>query len=131
MHRSVLFVDDSETNQYLYEAVLGRYFPDLGFLEAADLPEAIEVFRHHLAENPVVVTEVAVSGGGGLELLDRLNGLQPELCGIVVSAYLPTYPETPTLTPKGKFALARAVIRKPFEVALLVQEIHQAIARAA
>ena len=131
MDGNILFVDDSETNQHFYEAVLNRYFPDLGFLAASNFPEAIELFSGHLAETPVVVTEVAVGGGGGISLLSRMLEMKPELCCIVVSAYLPTYPETPTLMPKGEFSEARAVIRKPFEVSLLVREIGEALAAGA
>ena len=127
MRSQILFVDDLATNQRFYEAVLNRHFPDQGFLSALSFQQAIKLFADHLSETSVVVLEVSVEGGPGLGLLKRLMLMKPDLRGIVVSAYLPGYPSNPTMTPGGRFADAQAIIRKPFEVALLVGEIRKAL----
>jgi DNA-binding NarL/FixJ family response regulator len=54
--------------------------------EAASAPEAVEAFRQHRPD--VVVLDMRMPGGGGLEVLRALTGEAPPARVVVMSSYL-------------------------------------------
>ncbi len=117
MPRRVLLVEEDDALRTLFADILS----DRGHLVtvAADSGSALELLRG--GEFDVLVTELRLRGGSGLDLLAWAQRTQPTLCAVVASAF-----STSELTAQALRLGARVLLRKPIEPALLLRAIEVA-----
>gem|GEM_PF-6950689 len=69
-----------------------------------------------------------MSDGHGKEVLAQIIETDPDAKIIVISGNLPGDRSQPVLEPSGVLAEARAVVRKPFELEMLLNIIEETLA---
>jgi DNA-binding NtrC family response regulator len=81
--RTVLLVDDDAT----FRRVIEYQLVEDGYrvVTAADIASALQKFTTETID--VVMTDVKMPGGDGMELLNRLNALQPDLPVVMLTAH--------------------------------------------
>jgi DNA-binding NtrC family response regulator len=80
--RLILIVDD----EHLIRWSLGEHFSDLG--HRVLLAQSLQVAREHLAEMPhLLLLDVSLPDGSGLEFLGEIHALHPDLPVIVLSGH--------------------------------------------
>lgn len=77
----VLIVDDDETDRLLMRTILASAGHDLYF--ASNGEEALKLYLRHPID--VVVTDIQMSRGDGIELIEALKGLDPDASIVAVS----------------------------------------------
>jgi len=82
----VLYVDDDESMTELMREVLQRQ--NYRVTTACHARQALEIFSAHPQAFDVVVTDLSMPGMSGLELVDRLHALRPDLPIVLTSGYL-------------------------------------------
>lgn len=115
---TILIVDDDEN----LRKTLVFDFMSRGFntLEAANGTTAFEIAKTHKVD--LVLSDVRMPGGGGIELLNRLKSVDPNFpVVILVTGFADIDPEE--AYDKG----ADAVFAKPFERKKLVEAVHNAL----
>lgn len=118
--KRVLVVDDHEPTRLLMRLALERAGYDVG--TSGDGLEALhEVLTRHV---DVVITDFAMPTLNGLQLLGRIHGVAPGTPVILVSG------SPPDVRPSDDGAAFFASLRKPFDVAVLLELVGDA-ARAA
>ena len=80
----VLIVDDDESDRLLLQAMLES---DHELLTATNGEEALKLYLRHSID--VVVTDIQMPRGDGLELITALRGLDPDAAIIAVSGQRP------------------------------------------
>ncbi len=103
---TILIVDDEKN----YPPVLGAILEEEGYetLAANSGPEALEVLRN--SDVDLVLTDMKMPGMGGIELMERIQALDPELPVIMMTAY-GTVEKAVEAMEKGAFSY----ILKPFD----------------
>ena len=81
----ILVVDDHELMRRGLRSILTGAFPELQLVEAADAPQALAAIEKQPCD--VALVDINLPGRGGLELLQDLRGLYPQMPAIVLSAY--------------------------------------------
>ncbi len=81
----VLLVDDHEIVRRGLKQILVEEFPDTHFGEATRVPEARELIVSQ--SWTLVVLDINLPGGSGLELLAEMKRLAPQAAVLVLSAY--------------------------------------------
>lgn len=81
----ILLVDDHEIVRRGLKQLLAEGFPDAIFGEAGRVPEAREMVTQK--EWNLVLLDINLPGGSGLELLAEVKRLQPKVAVLVLSAY--------------------------------------------
>jgi two-component system, NarL family, invasion response regulator UvrY len=82
----ILVVDDHELLRRGLRSILTSAFPeDLTLVEAVDAREALAAVQKQACD--VALVDINLPGRGGLELLQDLRGLHPQMPVIVLSAY--------------------------------------------
>jgi CheY-like chemotaxis protein len=115
---TILICDDEPSLRELMRVTLGDGY---SFAEATDVPEAIELVERHRPD--LVLLDVLMPGGSGLEVIERLRS-DPALAGtpvVVVSAFAS---DSDRLAASD--AGANGFLRKPFdpeELEALVEEL--------
>jgi CheY-like chemotaxis protein len=99
----VLIVDDDETDRLLMRTILGGAGHDLFF--ASNGEEALKLYLRHPIE--VVVTDIQMPRGDGIELITALKGLDPEASIVAVSG------QKPHKLQVAQLAGARVILPKP------------------
>lgn len=119
MSEYVLVVDDEPVVRRFAERVLHQ--AGFGVHQATDGAEALELIRAGLATPAVVLSDIMMPRMNGVELLESLSTLRPDLPVILMSGY-------------GKAQLAErgiaspcGVLSKPFTSDLLVAEVRRCI----
>jgi len=107
----VLFVDDDEDSRIIVRCVL-----DYCSASTATAASASEAMRQmHAVKPDVLITDFAMPGGDGCELLGRVRSLPPEQGGAVPAALVTAAPLEDHRT-RGRGAGFSAVMRKPVDV---------------
>jgi DNA-binding NtrC family response regulator len=115
----VLVVDDEP----VIRRFAARVLREVGYAvhEAADGAEALELIRAGTIDFAVVVYDIVMPRVNGVELLQSLSTLRPELPFILMSGY-----GTAQLAERG-IAIPCGVLSKPFPPDLLVAEVRRCI----
>lgn len=101
----VLIVDDDESDRLLMQGMLKDDGHELFF--AANGEEAMKLYLRHPID--VVVTDIQMPRGDGIELITGLKGMDPDAAIIAVSGKVPQKLSIAQLEGAG------AVLTKPFE----------------
>lgn len=112
----VLIVDDNESDRLLMRTMLTGCGHELFF--ATNGEEAMKLFLRHPIE--VVVTDIQMPRGDGIELISALRGLDPEAAIVAVSG------QTPHKLEMAQLAGARSILTKP----LSKEDLNDAVTRA-
>ena len=112
----VLVVDDSPSLQLLLRTVLEEAGHELYL--AASGEEALELYKRHPIE--VVVTDIQMPRGDGLELITALKGLYPDASIVAVSGK-----GLPKLQ-MAQLAGARSILTKPIDRQKLIAAVEEA-----
>lgn len=112
----VLIVDDEESDRLLMQGMLENDGHELFF--AANGEEAMRLYLRHPID--VVVTDIQMPRGDGIELITGLKGMDPDAAIIAVSG------KAAQKLSIAQLEGARAVLTKPFEP----DALRSAVARA-
>ena len=113
----VLVVDDSPSLQLLLRTVLEEAGHELYL--AASGEEALELYKRHPID--VVVTDIQMPRGDGLELITALKGLYPDASIVAVSGK-----GLPKLQ-MAQLAGARSILTKPIDRERLLKAVEEAV----
>ncbi|MDA0327913.1 MAG: response regulator [Gemmatimonadetes bacterium] len=113
---NVLIVDDDETDRLLMRTILGAAGHDLYF--ASNGQEALKLYLRHPID--VVVTDIQMPRGDGIELISALVGLDPDASIVAVSG------QAPHKLQVAQLAGARLILPKP----LTKEGLTDAVAKA-
>jgi two-component system cell cycle sensor histidine kinase/response regulator CckA len=116
----VLLVDDEET----IRALGTRMLASLGFavLTAADGYEALEVYRAHMAETPLVLLDLTMPRMDGEETFRELRALDPSVRVVMSSGYS-EQDVTSRFAGKGLVGF----VQKPYTLAELAERLRAAL----
>jgi two-component system, NarL family, invasion response regulator UvrY len=81
----ILIVDDHELLRRGLRSILAGAFPELVLVEAADAREALAAVEKQACD--LALVDINLPGRGGLELLQDLRQLYPQMPTIVLSAF--------------------------------------------
>ena len=113
----VLIVDDDESARLFEASILETAGHDLIFAKNGE-----EALRAFLRKNPdVVITDLAMPYGDGLELIEALTGLNPDIPIIAVSG------TGPSMLGTAQMIGARATLAKPVTPSGLLAAVEEAI----
>lgn len=115
---TVLIVDDDDNDRFLMRSLLA----DQGhhILLAANGEDALRIFLRQRVD--VVVTDLQMPRGDGIELISGLKGLDPDVCIVAVTG------KSPQKLQVAQLAGARAIIEKPITKERLMNAIAVAMA---
>lgn len=99
----VLIVDDEESDRLLMRTMLVGDGHEIFF--AANGEEAMKLYLRHPIE--VVVTDIQMPRGDGIELISALKGIDPDASIVAVSG------KEPHELQRAQLAGARSILRKP------------------
>ncbi|HWR49671.1 MAG TPA: PAS domain S-box protein [Bryobacteraceae bacterium] len=118
---AVLVVEDDPTVRALTADSLRRF--GYNVLEAAEGAQALDILRAHPNPIELLVTDVVMPGMGGLELAERIRGLQPEIKVLFVSGYAnrPQFPNS----------LRAAFLPKPYTAQVLESSVRRLLNKKA
>jgi DNA-binding NtrC family response regulator len=116
---SILVVDDETAVRRFAARVLQREGFDV--LEATDGAQALEMLRDQGVTVEVVVSDIVMPRMNGVELMDALSAVQPELPVILMSGYA-----TAALSEMG-IASPCSLLPKPFPAERLLAEVRRCI----
>ena len=109
----VLIVDDDEQDRLLVRHILQSAGHELYF--AKNGAEAMRLFMRKMPE--VVVTDLKMPRGGGIELIDALLGIFPDVQIIALTG------SAPELLTTAKVMGARAALEKPVNPQALLDAV--------
>ncbi len=112
----VLIVDDDEADRQLMRSLLGAEGHELYL--AASGEEALKLYLRHPID--VVVTDIQMPRGDGLELITALRGIDPEASIVAVSG------QRPHKLQIARLAGARAILEKPLTKEALTEAVDKA-----
>jgi CheY-like chemotaxis protein len=119
---NVLVVDDEFAVRHICESLLSAY--DYHVLTADGGQPALALFRQHLAEIEVVVTDLLMPGLSGFEFIRAARNLTPEIKIIAISGFAG---ETDSTTPPPD-VIVDAFLSKPFTAGQLLKLVHEVLA---
>lgn len=111
---TLLWVDDDQDILSLYQLMLESW--GLHVLTASSVTQAKDMINHH--NFPLVVTDMHLTDGDGLELFSYLRTAQPGITGIVISGS-----GLVDLPPETAASGIRAFLQKPLDADVLFTEI--------
>jgi CheY-like chemotaxis protein len=115
----VLIVDDEESDLVLLKSILeGEHELHV----ARNGEQALKLYLRHQID--VVVTDIQMPRGDGIELISALRGLNPEAAIIAVSG------QTPHKLGIAQMAGAAAILSKPLIPKLLLEAVAKATPQA-
>lgn len=121
---SVLCVEDDAISRKVLCTVIGKHFPMMGVIEAADGDEGLELYRTHRPD--MVVTDVRMPGMDGIRLATEIRAINPQAPIIVISAHSDTH----YLLDAIEIGISRYVV-KPVNKEKLVNAITDCLERLA
>jgi CheY-like chemotaxis protein len=113
---NVLIVDDEEADRLLMRAMLAEAGHEFWF--ASNGEEAMRLFLRH--DIDVVVTDIQMPNGDGLELISGLRGMDRDASIVAVSG------QKPSRLQIAKLAGARSILHKPLRKEQLVEAVEAA-----
>jgi|ERR1017187_2743995 signal transduction histidine kinase len=116
---TLLVVDDEDGPR---ESLRVIFKDEYDLLMAEDGPTAIELAKHH--DIDVAVLDVRMAGMSGIEVLERLKYVKPDIEAIMMTAF-----ETTDTIRKALRLRACDYINKPFELATMRAAVSQAMQR--
>jgi two-component system cell cycle sensor histidine kinase/response regulator CckA len=119
MSEHVLVVDDEPMVRHFASRVLRE--EGFGVHEATDGAEALELIRGGKADFDVVLSDIVMPRVNGVQLLQSLSALRPDLPVILMSGY-----GSAELAERG-IASPCSVLGKPFSSEVLVAEVRRCI----
>jgi CheY-like chemotaxis protein len=111
----VLIVDDDETDRLLMKTILEG---DHELFIASNGEEALKLYLRHPIQ--VVVTDIRMPRGDGIELISALKGLDPDIAIVAVSGQEPHKLEI------AQLAGAETILAKPLSAERLLDAVAQA-----
>ncbi|MHB1678607.1 MAG: nitrogen regulation protein NR(I) [Sulfuriferula sp.] len=118
MTKPVWIIDDDRSIRWVFEKALQR--EGIAFTSYASVPEAEAALEHNMPQ--VVVSDIHMPGGSGLELLKQLTTRFPKLPVIIMTAYSDL--ESAVAAFQGG---AFEYLPKPFDVDHAIELIRRAI----
>jgi hypothetical protein len=118
----VLVVDDEFAVRHICESLLSVY--DYRVLTADGGQQALALFRQHLAELELVVTDLLMPGLNGFEFIRALRNLKPQIKIIAISGFAGATGSTSPLPD----VIADAFLAKPFTAGQLLKSVHEVLA---
>ncbi len=112
----VLIAEDDETDRLLLKTILEQAGHELYF--APNGEEALKLYLRHPID--VVVTDIQMPRGDGLELIEALKGLYPDASIVAISGK-----SLPKLQ-MAQLAGARQILTKPIDGGLLLKAVEDA-----
>ena len=109
----VLIVDDDEADRVLMSAILARAGHELYFANSGE--EAVKLYLRERVD--VVVTDIQMPNGDGIELIEALRGLDPDVAIVAVSG------QKPHRLQIAELAGAYAILEKPISYERLCDAI--------
>ena len=119
---NVLVVDDEFAVRHICESLLSAY--DYRVLTAEGGQQALALFRQHLPEIELVVTDLLMPGLSGFELVRALRHLKPHVKIIAISGFAGETGSSPPLPA----VIADAFLSKPFTAGQLLKAVHEVLA---
>ena len=120
---TLLLVDDERHIIQTGREVLESF--GYNVLVAEDGLDAVQVFQEHTTEIDLVITDVVMPNLGGIEAIERMRKIKPELKVIFSTGY----DSSPSLDSHGSLNHAD-VIRKPYQVSDLAEMIQDKLQQA-
>jgi len=121
---NVLVVDDEFAVRHICESLLSAY--DYRVLTADGGQPALALFRQHLSEIELVVTDLLMPGLSGLDFIRAARQLKPQIKIIAISGFAG---ETGNDAPPPD-VIADAFLSKPFTAGQLLKLVHDVLAAA-
>jgi CheY-like chemotaxis protein len=112
----VLIVDDDESDRLLMRSILAEADHELYF--ASNGEEAMKLFLRHPVD--VVVTDIQMPRGDGIELITALRGMDPDASIVAVSG------QSPHKLQVAQLAGARMILTKPLTKERLTEAVDKA-----
>jgi CheY-like chemotaxis protein len=119
---NVLVVDDEFAVRHICESLLSAY--DYHVLTAEGGQPALALFREHLPEIELVVTDLLMPGLSGFEFIRAVRNLKPHVKIIAISGFAG---ETGNDAPPPD-VIADAFLSKPFTAEQLLKLVHEVLA---
>ncbi len=91
-------------------------------LEAANVPDALEIAQGTEAKIDLVVSDVVMPGASGIELLERIAAYRPDARVLLISAYV----DHPSLAGR-RIPPGVPLLRKPFDAAELLARVRDVL----
>ena len=112
----VLIADDEETDRLLMQSILAAAGHELYLAQNGE--EAMKLYLRHPID--VVVTDIMMPRGDGIELISALRGIDPDASIVAVSG------QTPHKLQVAQLAGARHILTKPLTKEALVDAVEKA-----
>tara|TARA_Y100000588_G_C13837186_1_gene746168 strand:- start:5 stop:397 length:393 start_codon:yes stop_codon:yes gene_type:complete len=124
-----LLIEDSEIIVKTLEGVLRRKFSDYDIFRAKGREDGLQLYHQHADQIALILLDLALADGHGTEVLNQIIADDANAKVVIVSGNLPGDRSRPLMEPSGDLAEARAVVRKPFELELLINIIEEILAQ--
>ncbi len=114
--KAILIVDDEE----VFIKLINRMIGNIGYtiLTATNGHDAMDIFRSHHERIELVIMDMIMPGIGGDQLIEMLQGINPEIRVILVSGYIKD-DKMKKMTTHSR----RAFLQKPFQQDALLETI--------
>jgi len=112
----VLIAEDDEADRLLLRTILEEAGHELYF--AANGEEALKLYLRHPIE--VVVTDIKMPRGDGIELIEAMKGLDPDASIVAISG------QRPHKLQIAQLAGARITLTKPIDRVKLLEAVEEA-----
>jgi PAS domain S-box-containing protein len=121
---TVLLVEDDLSVRTFLDKVLVRN--GYRVLAAEHPPAALELVKAHSGPIDLVITDIVMPFGNGIELVGMLDEIRPGLPVLYISGYA-----DPALVERGALPQADHFLQKPFSAATLLLRIRQVLSSSA
>jgi len=119
---NVLVVDDEFAVRHICESLLSAY--DYRVLTADGGQPALALFRQHLREIELVVTDLLMPGLSGFEFIRAVRHLKPQIKIIAISGFA----GEPGNDAPPPDVIVDAFLSKPFTAGQLLKSVHEVLA---
>lgn len=120
-HETILLADDQDVVRKVGQNILERY--GYRVLAVSDAAQAVDLYRQRRAEIDLVVLDLSMPKGSGLDVLQELRGLDPGVRVLLSSGYLADAVEG---APQG----AADFLAKPYQPADLLRAVRAVLDRS-
>ncbi|MBM4388738.1 MAG: response regulator [Deltaproteobacteria bacterium] len=90
--------------------------------DAANAEEAIEIFSRSAGEIQCVITDVVLPGLSGLEMLEEMRAVRPDIRALFISGYIPNGDKWASMKERGA-----VMMPKPFSLGQLLSSVREVI----
>ena len=114
----MMLVEDERAVRYLTRIILER--AGYTVIEAANPEEALTVFRNHIRDIDLVITDVVMPGSTGPALFQALLPQRPTLRVLYMSGYT-----SEAIVREGQLNIGESFLPKPFTADALTRRVRQ------